>query len=146
MTFPSGQGNLYVDYQNGKLGVNTSQSRGADTFHPFNNIDGRTLLWTNPSPGAYHDAFSVTADFSKYSLFEINATYSVYGGTPASICKNIVLRNETKSIGAGTTVFNPYTFGRTVSISDTQIAFGVGTTSDGVGAYYCVPQNIYGVC
>ena len=68
---------FYYDYQNSQYGYNTAANRGADTFHPFNNIDGRTLLWTNPSPGAYHDAFSVTADFSKYSLFEINATYSV---------------------------------------------------------------------
>ena len=29
---------MYMDYHNGKYGVNTSSTRGADTFIPFNNI------------------------------------------------------------------------------------------------------------
>ena len=29
---------IYMDYKNGKYGYNTSSSRGADTFHPFNSI------------------------------------------------------------------------------------------------------------
>jgi hypothetical protein len=115
---------------------------GADPVIPFNNLSNKTLLWTNPSPAGYQSAFSISADFSKYNLFEINAAYSVFGGTPSGITKSVVLKNETNSIGAG----NPYTMGRTVSISDTQISFGIGTASSGTASYYCVPQTIYGIC
>lgn len=40
---------IYMDYQNGKYGVNTSPTRGADTFHPFSNLEevtGYSNKWT----------------------------------------------------------------------------------------------------
>lgn len=36
---------LYMDYQGGKYGYNTSANRGADTFHPFNPYS-ETVLWS----------------------------------------------------------------------------------------------------
>lgn len=37
---------IYMDYKNGKYGYNTSASRGADTFHPFNR--GFSVAYTHP--------------------------------------------------------------------------------------------------
>lgn len=36
---------IYMDYQNGKYGYNTSPTRGADTFSPFNYVDVGTIQY-----------------------------------------------------------------------------------------------------
>lgn len=77
MTFPSGQGSLYADYQNGKLGVNTSQSRGADTFHPFN--PPFSSVYTTASAVA-SDTYSYTATSSGKMLVSFGSVNSYGGG------------------------------------------------------------------
>ena len=45
---------IYMDYQGGKYGYNTSANRGADTFHPFNSLEsGITSVWAANIPNSY---------------------------------------------------------------------------------------------
>lgn len=60
---------IYMDYKNGKYGINTSANRGADTFIPFNSLDNakvasisisgfsiysKTATMTGFTPGEYY--------------------------------------------------------------------------------------------
>ena len=65
--------NIYMDYHNGKYGINTSANRGADTFIPFKNVADiitnlPSSLRTGCSHGdgfAYGDAYmSIRAQFN----------------------------------------------------------------------------------
>ena len=58
---------IYMDYQNGKYGYNTSANRGADTFHPFRGE--AELIWTNPNPSqSYYTGAPISFDIDKYNV------------------------------------------------------------------------------
>ena len=66
---------LYMDYKNGKYGYNTSANRGADTFHPFNDLDDVKVYsnqWTHYRSGESHDS----GVFASYTLQQRSKVYT----------------------------------------------------------------------
>lgn len=68
---------IYMDYQGGKYGYNTSANRGADTFHPFKTDPVRYTLKTNASSGAHNLATDITALGIDYTKLTVNNFYYV---------------------------------------------------------------------
>ena len=67
---------IYMDYQNGKYGYNTSPNRGADTFHPFSS--SVTMLVTlNASNSAGSPDFDGLFSGSCYGAFSFTESESL---------------------------------------------------------------------
>ena len=87
--------NFYFDYKNGKYGFNTSSTRGADTFVPFNSSGG--------SFKNVHD----------YMRLHENSAYNYTYTVPKGTSQVIVFMNNVTKINSATIPQNYY-----LSVSD----------------------------
>lgn len=74
---------IYLDYKNGKYGINTAAGRGADTFIPFNNLDDVKVYsnqWTYDRGGESHDS----GVFARYTLQQRSKVYVQCAAVTAS--------------------------------------------------------------
>lgn len=69
---------IYMDYKNGKYGINTSANRGADTFIPFSSYEGTSILNEIFYEEGEH-TFSFSATSQSYYLITVGG--SCYGGS-----------------------------------------------------------------
>ena len=74
LTAPTGA-QMYMDYQGGKYGVNTSAARGADTFIPFN--DTTPIYNALVAKGVYPSANTTEAIVSAINTMQLDVQHTV---------------------------------------------------------------------
>lgn len=105
---------IYLDYQGGKYGYNTSPSRGADTFNPFSSGGGEInflrgeIAYRNLTTSNHWD-ISITNSKGKLLLYILTTAVN----TVCDVKKNNVALSPSKNIGNGQTgslICNTQTF------------------------------------
>lgn len=142
---------FYFDKHDGQYGYNTSETRGADTFHPFKTGGDvptdlePVLLWSNPNPTAAFAAQKVELDLSEYAgvLISGSDNSKKESGSAYKDTTCYIKKNETK-MGLGSVYdTNNYASGRIVSVDENGVTF-TANTSDANNSKL-VPIEIYGV-
>ena len=70
---------IYMDYKDGKYGINTSANRGADTFIPFKSGYTIPTLWARADGDNRACETEYTFDVSEYNYFKVQSIVSNYG-------------------------------------------------------------------
>lgn len=102
---------IYLDYKNGKYGINTAAGRGADTFIPFNNLDDVKVYsnqWTHARGGESHDS----GVFASYTLQRRSKVYVQCAAVTATDASGGCWSNVTngKIYPAGTKIDFSYSY------------------------------------
>lgn len=145
-----GENKFFFDVQDGAYGYNTSETRGADTFHPFSEGGGEdlepVLLWTNPSPSSVFNAQTVSLDLSEYA----GVIIEFYEHTDQNkIATRVYIKkdDDLSTFGAGLYSSNySNSISRNITgVSNAGVTFGIAHHGPSDLALYCIPFRIYGV-
>lgn len=75
-----GGGRVYLDYQDGKYGINTDPDRGADTFIPFKSVEGNSecVIFIDSKYDTSQNEFSTITQFGVWNgkIIEKNPLWS----------------------------------------------------------------------
>lgn len=138
LTVPEDGVKYYADKKDGKYGVNTDPSRGADTFIPFSgsNIE---LLWTNPSPSANFPAQTLSLDLTDYDAVIIELKHNA---SATQVRRELCIKGYTNRVltSANGQLIGGDMWGRNVTVNEDSLVFGTPTTASNQ-----IPTRIYGV-
>lgn len=90
---------FYFDYKGGKYGFNTSASRGADTFNPFNQMKYPLEIWLFHSRGAFLGSHYLTSGDAKNTYILVDAyltNSSNYNSTGTKVTDAFTYSNALK--------------------------------------------------
>lgn len=144
MTLPDGTV-IYMDKHDGKIGYNTDEERGADTFHPFSSGLSPELLWENENPTTTYQVTTLALDLSGYShiIVELRASTSA-DNLPR--LQNIIPVGFTGWFSLGCNSGTQNNISRYVTeVTNDHIAFGAGRSGGSTSNSNGIPVAIYGI-